>query len=242
MESMRRPLPSVMLLDLDDTIVVHSSTAEPCWRGVCGRYAAKIEDLSADQLFDAIKVSSGIYWDDEDRHRRGRLDLPKARREVVVAAFSNLGLDDRKMAHAVADAFTEERKQALYLFPGAIETLEQLRQEGIRLGLVTNGAPEEQGYKIERFQLAPHFEHIFIEGEMGMGKPDVRVFEHVLDTFGIEARDAWMVGDNLIWDVAAPQHLGIFSVWIDLVGNGTPSSSTVQPDLIVPLLAELSKY
>jgi putative hydrolase of the HAD superfamily len=233
-------LPSVLLLDLDDTIVVHSSTSDPCWREVCDRYAAKMEDLSADQLFDAIKVSGNIYWDDEDRHRRGRLDLPKARREVVVAAFSQFGLEDEELAHAVADAYTEGRKQALYLFPGAIETLQQFLRAGIRLGLVTNGTAEEQRYKIERFQLAPHFEHIFIEGEMGMGKPDVRVFEHVLDTFGIEAQEAWMVGDNLVWDVAAPQKLGIFSVWIDLGGNGTPPLSTVRPDLIVSSLADLA--
>ncbi len=235
-----RTLPQVMLLDLDDTIIVHSATSDPCWRRVCERYASKIEILSAEQLFDAIRASSDVYWNDAARHRRGRLDLPKARREVVAAAFSQLGLDDRELAHAIADAYTVERSASFYPYPGALETLEVFRQRGIRLGLVTNGNSSEQRPKIERFRLAPFFEHIFIEGEMGMGKPDPRVFRHVLDTFEIEAQEAWMVGDNLVWDVEAPQRLGIFSVWIDLTGNGTPSSSAVKPDLTVSSLAELT--
>lgn len=232
--------PSVMLLDLDDTIVVLSATSDPCWRVVCSRYASEIEDLSANQLFSAIQASSDVYWGDEDRHRRGRLDLPQARREVVRAAFIDLGLDDWELAQAVADAFTEARKRALYPFPGAIQTLEKFCQQGIRLGLVTNGTSEEQRDKIERLRLAVFFEHIFIEGEIGMGKPDVRVFQHALAMFEIEAQETWMVGDNLIWDVEAPQKLGIFSVWIDPTGNGLPPSSSVKPDLIVPSLAALA--
>lgn len=234
------PLPRVMLLDLDDTIVAHSSTSDPCWQEVCDRYAIDVEDLSADQLFNAIQASSDVYWGDEDRHRRGRLDLPQARREVVCEAFTVLGLDDWELAHAVADAFTEERKRALYPFPEAILTLEKFCQQGIRLGLVTNGTSEEQRYKIERFQLADYFEHIFIEGEMGIGKPDVRIFQHALALFEIEAQETWMVGDNLVWDVAAPQKLGIFSVWINPTGNEMPPSSDVKPDLIVPSLAAIA--
>jgi putative hydrolase of the HAD superfamily len=231
--------PRVMLLDLDDTIIVHSATSEPCWRRVCNRYAANFEDLSANQLYDAIQSRSSKYWGDANRHRQGRLDLPLARREVVAATFSDLGWDDQELAYKIADAFTLERNESFYPCPGAIETLGYFQEQGIRMGMVTNGASSAQRAKIDRFELAGFFEHIFIEGEMGMGKPDTRVFRHVLDTFAIAAEDVWMVGDNLTWDVEAPQALGIFSVWIDLKGNGTPLSSTVKPDLIVPSLAAL---
>jgi putative hydrolase of the HAD superfamily len=228
-----------MLLDLDDTIIVHSATSEPCWRRVCERYAADIKDISADQLYEGIQSCSHDYWNDADRHRQGRLDLPRARREVMMATFTNLGLDGQELAYKIADAFTLERDESFYPCPGAIETLQYFCDQGIRLGMVTNGASSAQRAKIERFQLAGYFEHIFVEGEMGMGKPDPRVFRHVLDTFAITPEDAWMVGDNLTWDVVAPQELGIFSVWIDPSGNGLPPSSTVQPDLIVPSLVAL---
>ena len=48
-----------------------------------------------------------------------------------------------------------------------------------------------------------------------------------------------MVGDNLEWEVAAPQRLGIFSIWCDHAGAGVPEGSTVVPDRIIRSLGEL---
>ena len=48
-----------------------------------------------------------------------------------------------------------------------------------------------------------------------------------------------MVGDNLEWDVAAPQKLGMSGVWIDARGRGLPNDSAVKPDYIVRALADL---
>jgi len=54
-----------------------------------------------------------------------------------------------------------------------------------------------------------------------------------------DARDTWMVGDNLEWEVAAPQRLGIFAIWFDAVGKGLPRDTHIKPDRIVASLSEL---
>ncbi len=66
-----------------------------------------------------------------------------------------------------------------------------------------------QRSKINRFGLADLFDLILIEGEVGFGKPDPRVYERALESLGVAAGDTWMVGDNLEWDVAEPQRQGI---------------------------------
>jgi len=48
-----------------------------------------------------------------------------------------------------------------------------------------------------------------------------------------------MVGDNLEWEVAAPQRLGMRGIWCDHFGDGLPSAAAVRPDRIVANLAEL---
>jgi putative hydrolase of the HAD superfamily len=48
-----------------------------------------------------------------------------------------------------------------------------------------------------------------------------------------------MVGDNLEWEVAAPQRLGIFSIWMDGRRQGLPESTAVRPDRIINALPEL---
>ena len=56
---------------------------------------------------------------------------------------------------------------------------------------------------------------------------------------GSEPADTWCVGDNLEWEVAAPQRLGIYSVGVDPTGVGPPVGSSVTPDRIVASIAEL---
>ena len=124
--------------------------------------------------------------------------------------------------------------------PGAIETLEALGAAGIKLGLVTNGESLLQRSKLERFELARHFDHIQIEGEFGLGKPEEGAYRAALEALGVGADEAWMIGDNLEWEVAAPQRVGIFSIWVDAAGNGLPTGSEVKPDKIVRSVRELS--
>jgi putative hydrolase of the HAD superfamily len=117
--------------------------------------------------------------------------------------------------------------------PDAIETVRWLRESGRRLALLTNGAGAAQRRKIARFELADLFDVILVEGELGFGKPDERVYRHALDALDVRPSEAWMVGDNLEWDVRAPQQLGLRGVWIDARGEGLPPESSVTPDHIV---------
>lgn len=93
--------------------------------------------------------------------------------------------------------------------------------------------------KITRFDLARRFDHIQIEGEHGFGKPEERAYRHAMRALGVQAHEVWMVGDNLEYDVAAPQRLGIHAIWHDHLATGLPSNSKVQPDRINRSLSEL---
>ena len=105
--------------------------------------------------------------------------------------------------------------------------------------MITNGAAESQRGKIVRFDLARHFDYILVEGELGHGKPDERVYRHALAQLGVEASDAMMVGDDLERDVAGPQSVGMRGVWIDRAGSGLPPECNIRPDRIIGSLAEL---
>ena len=131
------------------------------------------------------------------------------------------------------------REGGARLFPGAIDTMQYFRDQGVRLGLVTNGGSEMQRGKLERFGLEPYFDHMVIEEEFGVGKPDERVFRHMLEQFDVSAGDTWMVGDDLQRDISGAQALGLFTIWVDWRGNGLAESSPVRPDRIIRSIAEL---
>jgi putative hydrolase of the HAD superfamily len=234
---MADPLPKAMLLDLDDTILSYGSPAQ-CWEEVCSRFV-KREGFQPQAVLEAILERGVWYWGDPERHRRGRLDLGMARREVVALAFLKLGIDDPGLANEIADAYTVAREEKLQPFPGAIEALHRLRAAGVKLAMITNGTGEAQRLKVEKFELASFFDLILIEGEFGAGKPEERVYRHALEALGVTPGEAWMVGDNLEWEVAAPQRLGIKGIWNDFAGTGLPEGSAIRPDRIIRALTEL---
>jgi putative hydrolase of the HAD superfamily len=110
---------------------------------------------------------------------------------------------------------------------------------GIKLALITNGAAEPQRAKVVRFALEHRFDHIQIEGEHGFGKPEERAYNHAMEVLGVGPAETWMVGDNLEWEIVAPQRLGIYAIWHDGYGVGLPRNSPIRPDRIIRRLSEL---
>ena len=164
--------------------------------------------------------------------------LPAVRLRVALAAAGHRALSD-DLAIRLADRFTTYREEEMFVFPGAHEAIDAFKALGIKLALVTNGAADMQRAKVERFALGHRFDHIQIEGEHGFGKPEERAYLHAMDALGVTASDTWMIGDNLEWEVVAPQRLGIYAVWMDVHGVGLPPGSTIKPDRIVRSLTEL---
>jgi len=232
-------LPQAIFFDLDDTIVSFTASTDMCWRQVCAAYGSQVDGITPESLHQAINEYSHWYWQDRERHRRGRQNLPQARRDIVAVALKNLGVDNLALADQIGDAYTVTRDQAIWLLPGAIDTLDHLQQNGVRLALITNGTSREQRHKIERFNLARFFDCIVIEGEFGVGKPDARVYRHALAQMQLQPDEVWMVGDNLEWDVWGAQQVGISGIWVDLHGKGLSDSSPVQPDRVVRSITEV---
>ena len=238
-------LPTAILIDLDDTILSAFGQAEGQWRRVVAEFAARLDRHDPDKIVTAMNAYSRHLWSDAGRHKYWRHRIGEARRHIVANAFAELcgegghPVPERELCHAIADRFNELQHAELRMFPGAHETLDELKDRGVKLALVTNGAAAPQRAKVVRFALEHRFDHIQIEGEHGFGKPEEQAYRHALQSLGVAAHEAWMVGDNLEWEVVAPQRLGIYAIWIDVHGDGLPAGSPIKPDRIIRSLTEL---
>lgn len=231
-------LPTAILLDLDDTILAIDAVADECWSSLCVRYAPEVGE-SAERVLAAIVRSRTWYWSDLDRHREGRRNLQRARREVVLRAFGELGLSHDQAATRLADDYSREREILVKPFPGAVETLRELRTRGVKLALITNGEGRFQRAKIERFDLARYFSCIVVEGEFGVSKPDHAVFNHALRSLDCLPQDAWMVGDSLVYDIAPALSLGMDTVWVDGKQSGLAPDAACRPSRTISAISEI---
>jgi putative hydrolase of the HAD superfamily len=230
-------MPRVLLFDLDDTILRFTSGQPNFWQLALESQLA----CSAEQhprLCAHIERVSDEYWSVPDRAFQGRQDLHAARRAIARAALLAEGLS-HDLCERIADEVTDRKEAFVRPFDGAIDTLVALRERGHRLALLTNGSALFQRRKLQRFTLEPLFELILIEGELGYGKPDARVFQAALDFFAAVASDAWMIGDNLEADIAGAQRLGIHGVWHDPDGRGLPERPPAVPGRVIRRVADL---
>ena len=216
-------LPRAILFDLDDTILSAYGRPERAWPVVTDLFSTDLAPLTPGEVSGAIVAVSNAFWADTTHQAYWRVRLAEARRAIVAAALARL-------------AYREEQ---MCLFPDALAVIDTLRAHGVRLALVTNGAAEIQRGKIARFDLTHRFDHIQIEGEHGFGKPDERAYHHAMQALDVGPPDTWMVGDNLEWEVVAPQRLGIHAIWHDATGQGLPPGSPIRPDRIIRRLTEL---
>ena len=238
-------LPKAMLIDLDDTILSAFGAAEGQWRRVLAEFADRLEPHALDDTYAAIQAYSRHLWADQARHKHWRHRIGEARRHIVQNAFGELcgkagqPVPPGELCDAIADRYNQVHEAELRMFPGSHETLDRLKELGVKLALVTNGAGPPQRKKVVRFALEHRFEHIQIEGEHGFGKPEEQAYLHAMQALGVGPKDTWMVGDNLEWEVVAPQRLGIYAIWYDGYGIGLPPNSPIRPDRIIRTLPEL---
>ncbi|HTV43741.1 MAG TPA: HAD family hydrolase [Stellaceae bacterium] len=238
-------LPRAILFDLDDTLLVAFGRSTSQWQRIVGAIAAQlVPPLTPAIVVAAIEASSRDLWADPALHKHWRHRIGEARRRIVADAFAGLAagghvVPGRPLCELIADRYNALHEAELRLFPGVHETLQRLRQRGVRLALITNGAAAPQRAKVVRFALEERFDHIQIEGEHGFGKPEERAYTHAMAALGVAAHETWMVGDNLEWEVAAPQRLGIHAIWHDGYGTGLPPDCAVRPDRIIRDLPEL---
>lgn len=230
--------PKAILFDLDDTIVAYGSLSRSVWQEICSSFSATL-GVDETTLFNAVLNSSRFYWSDPVKHRFGRNNQIQARRDIVKDALGRCGVECDLHVNSIADTFSKKRQKAVHLFPGSVETLDFFRNRGVKLALITNGQAHVQREKISRFCLEKYFDCIFIEGELGFGKPDERIYSLALQKLEAKAEECWIVGDNLEWEVQVPLKLGFYTVWNDVRGKGLPDTLDFKPHRTVSFIKEL---
>jgi putative hydrolase of the HAD superfamily len=237
-------LPKAILFDLDDTLISAYNRPDLAWHAIAHEFTVDLHPHKPAEIAAAINLSADVFWADPERHRVGRLELLDARATIIADAFEAMATagytpPGETVVQRMAARYNAYREAQMHLFDGAHHVVDTFRAKGVRLALITNGAAAPQRAKVVRFDLTHRFHHIQIEGEHGFGKPEERAYRHALAALGVDASETWMVGDNLEWEVVAPQRLGIHAIWHDVVGEGLPPGSSVRPDRVIRSLPEL---
>lgn len=104
----------------------------------------------------------------------------------------------------------------IHFYEGVVEMLKQIRNSGLKIGIITDGRPEGQRAKIKALNLNEYVDAIIITDELGgitYRKPCETAFKRMQEYLNIEFTKMCYVGDNIKKDFIAPEKLGMKTVW-----------------------------
>jgi putative hydrolase of the HAD superfamily len=151
----------------------------------------------------------GIVKKEELRYERFRVTL------------KHFKIKDEALVRRLSDAYVAISPLQTALFPQAIETLQELKQMGFQLHIITNGFQEVQFIKLENCGLRAFFDVIVCSEFVGKNKPELAIFKYALNQANAKAERAVMIGDDYHVDVAGALRAGMQAVWFDPSGKNT---------------------
>ncbi len=249
-----------IIFDLDDTLLWDEKSVKEAFLATCliakDKYQIEPELLEeavrkeARELYASYETYEftqmiginpfeglwGTFSDEHEQFQKNEGDCSYLSKGCLDERPEKLGIKDEGLANQLAEQFPQERRNHPFVYDETFEILEQLKGK-YKMVLLTNGSPSLQNTKLELTpELVPYFDEIVISGSFGRGKPDVSIFEHVLELVNINKDEAVMVGDNLMTDILGATRLGMKSVWINRTKK---EQNEVKPTFEITALSEL---
>ena len=140
-------------------------------------------------------------------------------------------------------AYHRTKTEELTAYPDARELLERLAGTRLVRGIITAGLAIKQAEKLIRLDLVRYLtpRAIFISEQIGISKPNVKLYGRACDAVGVDPTRAMYVGDNPESDVAPPRRLGMITVRLRRSGKYRDVPSPEPPHYEVARFDELAR-
>ncbi|MFP2506234.1 pyrimidine 5'-nucleotidase [Enterobacteriaceae bacterium RIT711] len=136
-------------------------------------------------------------------------------------------------------AFLNAMAEICVPLPGAVSLLNALKDK-VKIGIITNGFTALQQIRLERTGLRDYFDLLVISEQVGVAKPDRKIFDYTFEQMGQPPRDrVLMVGDTAESDILGGINAGIATCWLNAHGRSLPEG--IMPTWEVTTLSELER-
>jgi len=150
-----------------------------------------------------------------------------------------------KYISAAVMAYHKEKIDSIKLYDDVKPCLIKLREKGLKSAIISDGLPIKQYEKILRLGIDDLIDLTVISDEIGIRKPNPKLFEFCLKKFNIEGTETIYVGDRLDKDIIPALLNNIYSVYIhrggkyDIYKTGDKFPEGIKPDYEISNLNEI---
>lgn len=200
-----RPPACAIGFDLDGTLFDHRGSA-----------AEAVLEFTADLGYEPTPDRTAAWFDFEAEHfeswRAGAVTFTEQRRlrlRDYLRLLGARGLTEDGDLDRLFESYLTRYRRAWRAFPGVTSVLRQLRDQGMRIDVLTNGNHEQQIDKLRVTGLASLVDVVCTSEDIGVAKPDPRAFEILASRLGCTPSEMLFIGDDLTLDVTAARAAGV---------------------------------
>ena len=188
------------LLDVHAAMAAHAAALPPDWERISAEWRTK-------QLeYTWVRTLTGPAH---------HADFWQVTRDSLAFVAARHGIHDRTVLDRLLAAY-----RVLPAYPDAASTLRVLRSQGIATAILSNGTPDMLTEAVDAAGIAPLLDAVLSVEDIGVFKPDPRVYAPAIARFGGDATQIGFVSSNA-WDAQAAGHNGFRVFWCNR--GGLPS-------------------
>ncbi len=120
---------------------------------------------------------------------------------------------DKSMKNELLDLY-----RVLSTFPEVKEVLENLKKKKLKLAILSNGTPQLLKELVKKNNLDNFFDDLFSVEEVGIYKPNEKVYEIPIKKYKIKSQEIIFLSSNT-WDVSGGGNYGYNSIWVNRSNN-----------------------
>jgi putative hydrolase of the HAD superfamily len=223
----------VVAFDLDDTLF---NATDLSWEARISGLKAMISKGLNIELKKASLILNEIvkeYGSNNSNHYNifiRRINRFEPQIEFISSSKKNMYVTTAVMA------YHEQKIKMIEPFEDVVPCLREIKSMGIKTAIISDGIPIKQYEKILRLGIDEFVDLIVISDEIGVRKPNPKLFEYCLKKFGISGEESIYVGDNPVKDLIPARMNGMFSVYIhrggkyDSLTTGEKILTELRPD------------
>jgi putative hydrolase of the HAD superfamily len=195
-------------VDLDDTLWDFTANSHALLRQLHSEHPECQRFDSADSWVDTYEAHNQMLWRE---YAAGNITRDFLMTDRFKHPFLQVGFTDAE-AEALSAQFSDEYLSRLgkmsLLVPGARQTLEELRLQGFKIGILSNGFREVQHNKLRASGIDRMIDLVVLSDDIGVNKPDRRLFDYAVEQAHTTPTRCLMIGDNPDTDIAGAIHAG----------------------------------
>ena len=203
-----------IFIDLDDTI----------WDFTANSHVSleiMYRDLDIARIYPDYDAFSSAYYAKNSElwalYHHGKIEKDFLIIERYAHLLRTIGYNDidNRLAQRMNEYYLDTLALQTQLVPYAIELLDYLTRRGYNLYILSNGFIEVQHKKLQSAGIEDYFERMVLSDEIGINKPDRRLFDYALEVTHSQAADTLMIGDNYDADILGAMQAGWGQIYFD---------------------------